>query len=106
MNATNAMWLVYTVLVPLHVTTKAGTNPTIYALVRTPAQDAITLVSDPVSKTPIDRDAYEDIAIDYAMRAASEALQACAHDPGIANMPGSQVSWHPADADARETTQK
>ena len=98
MNTTHAMWLVHTVLVPLQVTTKAGTNPTIYALVQSPAHKTVTLVNDPVSETPIDPDAYDDAAIEYAMRAAAEAIRGCAMDPGVTNIPRSQVSWSLPDA--------
>ena len=91
MNTLNALWVIHTVFVPLQVTTKAGTNPTIYARVKTPTNDPVMLMNDPVTETPINAEDYDDIAIEYAMRAAAEAIRACAIAPGVRTIPASQA---------------
>ena len=90
MSAAHAMWVVHTLFVPLEIATKAGTCPRIYARVRTPAQDPVTLVTDPATQTPIDTDAYDDQGLEYARRIAAEAVRACAINPELATIAASQ----------------
>ena len=92
MQPSNIMAITHTVLVPVRPTTRAGTNPQIFARVQSPSLTSITFLTDPQSEQAVDRNAYDPEVLDYAERTAADAVRACALDPTVTTTPGLQIS--------------